>query len=164
MIPSFRAFLAVALLALAAVFAPAGGVMAQDDAQVTRGKQLWACRAGCTNCHGWAGNGEAHEPYPPGANLRETTLDAKQIGEVISCGRIATGMPFFDKKAYTDDRCYGVTEADIGTDKPPAGASLRTQEIEAIAAYIVARVKDRGPITAEECQDYFGGSGDCAGN
>jgi len=129
---------------------------APDPAQVARGKRIWAGRGGCTNCHGWAGNGEAREPYPPGANLRETALDATQLAEAIKCGRPATGMPHFDKAAYTDDRCFGLTAEDLGNDKPPLGTSLRTADFEALAAYIVAEMKGRSEITKAECEAYFG--------
>jgi hypothetical protein len=129
---------------------------------VDRGKRLWSGRAGCTNCHGWAGNGDAREPFPPGADLRVTALHIDALAEVIACGRPATGMPHYDKAAYTDTRCYGVTEADLGSDKPPGGASLRASEILAIATYIAARIKDRGEITKDECIEYFGQESDCA--
>jgi hypothetical protein len=74
------------------------------------------------------------------------------------CGRPGTPMPRFDEEAYTDNRCYGVTEAEIGPQVPslPPGATLRTREAEAIADYLLAKVIGRGQVTREECEEVFG--------
>ena len=162
----------LALAAVAAVpgFAP-GTALAQNEPTATeqqfdqrlveRGNRLWAGRGGCTNCHGWAGDGASREPFPAGANLRETFLDAEQIAEVIKCGRPATAMPHFDKAAYSDGRCYDLTADDLGFDKPALGVPLRGNQFEALATYILAKVKGRGPITRAECSEYFGTSAGC---
>src|SRR5436309_3020445 len=75
---------------------------APDKELVDSGKRVWQGRAGCYNCHGWAGNGQNALNYPSGANLRETTLSAEQIAEVVRCGRPGTEMPFHERSAYTE--------------------------------------------------------------
>jgi mono/diheme cytochrome c family protein len=126
-----------------------------------RGKTLWAGRAGCANCHGWAGDGASKEPFPPGANLRKTALDKLQIAQVVRCGRPGTGMPFFDKLAYADDHCYGASAEALGSLAPRAGVWLRANEIDAIVEYVLAQVKGRGKITKAECERYFAASAGC---
>jgi hypothetical protein len=74
-------------------------------------------------------------------------------------------MPHFDEDAYKDERCYGVTETQIGTQVPalPPGSTLRKREAEAIADYLLARVIGRGPVTRGECEEAFGaGARSCA--
>ena len=75
-------------------------------------------------------------------------------------------MPHFDEQAYTDKRCYGVTEADLGRDTPalPPGSTLNRREIEAVADYLLAKVIGRGAeITRQECEEAYGdGARQCA--
>jgi mono/diheme cytochrome c family protein len=157
-----------AILAGGIVLAPARAA-AEDAAQgpvidtalAERGKTLWAGRAGCANCHGWAGDGASKEPFPPGANLRKTSLDKLQILQIVRCGRPGTGMPYFDKSAYADDRCYGASAQTLGSLAPQSGVSLRANEIDAIVEYVLARVKGRGKITKAECEAYFASAAGC---
>jgi mono/diheme cytochrome c family protein len=134
---------------------------ATDTALAERGKTLWAGRAGCANCHGWAGDGASKEPFPPGANLRRTSLDKLQIMQIVRCGRPGTGMPYFDKSAYADDRCYGASAQTLGSLAPQPGVSLRANEIDAIVEYVLAQVKGRGKITKAECEAYFASPAGC---
>jgi hypothetical protein len=47
--------------------------VAQDD--VAEGKQIWTEKAGCPQCHGWAGDGLASGFHSPGGlPLRKTKL------------------------------------------------------------------------------------------
>jgi mono/diheme cytochrome c family protein len=129
------------------------------------GRRLYQDKAQCTFCHGWAADGAGEPQANSGANLRQTRLNRDQIVEVILCGRPGTAMPHFDEEAYTDDRCYGMTEAQLGarTPSPPPGSTLRKREAEAIADYLIAKVVGRGPITREECEEVFGdGARSCA--
>ncbi len=157
-----------AMLAAAIGLAPAR-VAAEGAAQspaidttlAERGKTLWAGRAGCANCHGWAGDGAAKEPFPPGANLRKTSLDKLQLMQIVRCGRPGTGMPYFDKSAYADDRCYGASAQTLGSLAPQPGVALRANEIDAIVEYVLAQVKGRGKITKAECAAYFASPAGC---
>jgi hypothetical protein len=74
------------------------------------------------------------------------------------CGRPGTPMPHYDELAYTDKRCYGVTEAELGAQRPspPPTTTLQKREIEAVADFLLAKVINRGPVTREECEEMFG--------
>jgi hypothetical protein len=130
--------------------------MADDFAYARR---LYQDKAQCSFCHGWAADG-AGEPQSNGgaANLRNSFLNRDQLIEVIMCGRPGTPMPHFDEQAYTDDRCYGMTAAELGPQAPalPPGATLRKREAEVIADYLLARIIGHGPVTREECEEAFG--------
>jgi mono/diheme cytochrome c family protein len=144
----------LACLALAAAVTPAGA----DD--FAFGRRVFLDKAQCSYCHGWAGDG-AGEPQSNGAaaNLRVTPLKRDQLIEVITCGVPGKAMPHFDDQAYTDKRCYGVTEAELGRDTPalPPGSTLNKREIEAVADYLLAKVIGRGvDITLGECEEAYG--------
>lgn len=157
-----------AILAVAGIAAPPAfgqrerptlddAALAQDQEAIRRGRAAWQDKASCGYCHGWAGDGQG-DPRAEvmGSNLRETQLDANQLYETIQCGRPATGMPHHDRLAYSDGRCFGLTSADLGADQPPPGvAFLQRREIESVVAYILAEIKERGPITLAECEAYF---------
>ncbi len=129
---------------------------AQD---VTRGQRIWHDKAECNFCHGWAGDGVGggfhHQGHPP--SLRVTQLTRDQIRMLIQCGRPGTAMPYFDRFAYTDKRCYGMTAADLG-DKMPnrATTTLQFDEIDALADYVAVKIKGAGPVTRAQCVNYYG--------
>jgi|HubBroStandDraft_6_1064221.scaffolds.fasta_scaffold92372_2 mono/diheme cytochrome c family protein len=157
-----------AVVALAAVLAFSSSVAAQNPAagDIGLGKRLYQDKATCGFCHGWSGDG-AGDPQSPGkaANLRESKLDHDQLVEIIRCGVPGgTAMPHFDKFAWTKgEECFGMTEADVGDKKPPnPTAGLQKREIEAIVAYLEAKIVGKGPPTVADCEEYFGqGSGRC---
>ena len=129
-------------------------------------RRLYLDKAQCSYCHGWAADG-AGEPQSNGgaANLRQSFLNREQLIEVIMCGRPGTPMPHYDEAAYTDKRCYGMTEAELGTSVPalPPGATLQKREVEAIADYLLAKFIGRGAVTREECEEAFGAGGRACG-
>ena len=131
-----------------------GPAAAQD---LSYGKQIYRGKINCPQCHGWAGDGRPEDPRAPkGANLRETALDESALKEVIKCGLIGTSMPHFDRLAYTDTRCYGVTAADLGNDKPPQGTqTLILREVNGLVAYLLAKVLGAGAPTREQCIEFF---------
>jgi mono/diheme cytochrome c family protein len=155
------AFVANAALAAAVVTAAA-----QPADPSAYGRRLYQDKAQCSFCHGWAADG-AGEPQSSGgaANLRQSFLNREQLIEVIACGRPGTPMPHYDELAYTDKRCYGVTEAELGGQAPalPPGSPLQKREIEAIADYLLAKAIGRGPVTREECEEMFGERGRSCG-
>jgi hypothetical protein len=123
------------------------------------GRRLFLEKAECSFCHGWAGDGAGH-PQSPGraANLRMSSLDRASLITIISCGIPGTAMPHFDEFAYTDKRCYGATEAELGSRTPtlPPSSTLQKREIETVADYLLAKVIGRGAITREECFETLG--------
>jgi mono/diheme cytochrome c family protein len=147
-------------LAFGAALAVAVPAAAQSAGDIAMGKKLYQDKATCGFCHGWSGDG-AGDPQSPGkaANLRETKLDHEQLVEVIRCGIPGgTAMPHFDKFAWTQgEECFGMTAAEVGDKKPsPPSAGLQKREIEAIVAYLEAKVVGKGPATAADCEEYFG--------
>ena len=106
------------------------------------GQRLFQDKADCQFCHGSNGDGRG-DPRSPGraANLHETKLNRDQLVEVIGCGRPGTEMPHFDKYAYEESNCYGLSGKDLGNDaaRDPHSTSLTKREIEAVADYIVAK-------------------------
>ena len=151
--------IAMTAVMLTAFFAVASAAWSED---VARGQQIWRDKADCSYCHGWAGDGGAgtagfhHEGNPP--SLRKTQLTRDEIRMTIQCGRPGTAMPHFDRFAYTEKRCYGgVTAAQLGNNMPQRGdTTLQPDEIDAVADYVVAKIKGAGPVTKAECLAYFG--------
>ena len=130
---------------------------AQEDFSYAR--RLYLDKAQCSYCHGWAGDGAGEGQSNGGAaNLRQTRLNRAQLVTVILCGRPGTAMPHFDELAYSDKRCYGVTEAELGSRTPglPPGSTLQAREAEAIADYLLAKFVGRGAATRAECEESFG--------
>ena len=132
--------------------APAG---AQD---ASFGRDVWRSQANCSDCHGSMGDGNADDPRSPqGADLRETGLDEAGLIDVILCGLPGTAMPYFDHRAYTDDRCYGMTKADAGDLMPPKGAAALTRRhATGLARFILEEFVGKGPPTAEQCRSLLG--------
>lgn len=143
-----------AVLGVALAFGLMGAAHGQN---IALGKQIYKEKVNCPECHGWAANGIQEDPRAPrGANLRETAMDRDTIAKTIQCGLPGMSMPFFDVRAYVDSRCYGMTAAQIGGDRPPPGTpNLIQREIDAVADYVIAKIAGRGPITREECVEYF---------
>ena len=127
---------------------------------VGAGRTIWSAKAGCSDCHGWAGDGFSSAFHAEGRapSLRETQLTRDQIRETIQCGRPGTPMPHFDRFAYTDKRCYDMTAEELGDQKPnQAPTTLQPYEIDALADYVATMIKGVGAVTKAECVDYFGG-------
>jgi mono/diheme cytochrome c family protein len=127
-----------------------------DD--LAEGQRIWKEKAGCQECHGWAGDGQGgfhHEGHA--LSLRATQLTRDQIRQTIQCGRPGTPMPYFDRFAYTDKRCYGMTAEELGDQMPNrAGTTLQPYEIDALADYVATKIKGAGPTTREQCLAYYG--------
>lgn len=152
--------LAAVTLLLLTLAAPMARAQQAADAvgDPERGKIIFRKPALCMNCHGWAADGKTgvNLRSPAGSNLRETTLDAAALTEVIRCGRPGTPMPYHDRSAYRDDRCYGLVMSDFDPgNKPDRGKSLSDEEIADLVAYLETRVKGLGKPTFEECVDFF---------
>ncbi len=141
----------------------AGSAAAQTAAL---GKSVFAEKAFCARCHGWAGDGNPEDDRAPrGSNLRATALTVEQIREVILCGRPTTGMPYFDRKAWSADlQCYGMTAAEIGTAiPPPAATTLIQREIDSVLLYLQEAIIGKDKPSREQCLAYWGtGAGGCA--
>ena len=113
-------------------------------------------RANCIGCHKWHGNGGGG--YGGDAlSLRKTELTREQIIETVTCGRPGTGMPFFVRGAYDTVKCYDINRQEAGSNMPPeANTFLRPHDIEAVADYVIAHIKDKGEPNHKECVEFFG--------
>jgi mono/diheme cytochrome c family protein len=139
------------------LMAPLAVPVLADEDSIARGQVIWRDKAGCQECHGWAGDGKGgfhHEGQAP--SLRLTQLTRDQIRMTIQCGRPGTPMPHFDRFAYTDKRCYDMTAKDLGETVPNnSGTGLQPYEIDALADYVATEIKGAGPVTRDQCQAYF---------
>src|SRR5437667_11789892 len=94
--------------------APAAKAQFPDAADIAEGMELFLQKGNCQACHGWAGDGRKMDnQMPDGANLRTRALDREALLTIIKCGRPGTGMPAFDRLAYSDGRCSGLKAADL---------------------------------------------------
>ncbi len=98
---------------------------APDAADVADGMRLYLQKGDCQACHGWAADGRKMDSQmPDGSSLRETRLDRARLIQTIKCGRPGTGMPAFDKLAYSDGRC-GMKQADLKSPMPDPPATFQ---------------------------------------
>jgi mono/diheme cytochrome c family protein len=141
---------ATAALAQAATPAP-------ED--VAAGMRIYRQKADCQACHGWAADGHKMESQmPDGANLRATKLDREKVVTVIKCGIPGKSMPAFDRLAYSDGRCYGMTLEALKKlgGLPDAAATLQPREVEQVADFLFSKVVGKGPMDRAACIEYFG--------
>lgn len=126
------------IVAAAALALLTGAAFAQN---VSFGERLYQEKADCQFCHGPDGDGRG-DPRSPGKapNLHKTVLQREHLIEVVSCGRPGTEMPHFDKFAYEETNCYGLTVTQVGKDMPPPphSNSLTQREIAAVVDYVLA--------------------------
>ena len=64
-------------------------------------------------------------------------------------------MPSFDEGAYKLRACYGRPLGAVPDNLQPTPRTLNADEIDAIIAYLQARIIGRGRITREECLSYY---------
>lgn len=149
---------ATALLA-ATLAVPIAVAAAADRDRVLAGLEIWRSKGNCQTCHGWAGDGRTMDSQMPvGADLRETRLDRAGLVETIRCGRPGGGMPPYDRLAYSDGRCYGLTRADLaksGMTLADPGTPLQPREIELVVDFLVAKVIGQGAMTPEKCVEFW---------
>lgn len=146
------------IVGVALVLLAAGSARPQGN--VSLGTEIWRNKGACQGCHGWAGDGHKMDSQlPDGANLRESALDRDALILTVKCGRPGRGMPAFDKFAYSDGRCYGMTQADLRKENlviaDPA-SPLQPREIEAVVDFLAAKVIGRGPMTHAKCVAFWG--------
>jgi hypothetical protein len=129
----------ILIVAIAALVLWISAAPAQN---VSFGERLYQEKADCQFCHGPDGDGRG-DPRSPGKapDLRKTILQRDHLVEVISCGRPGTEMPHFDKSAYEETNCYGLSVAQVGKDMPPPphSNSLTQREIAAVVDYLLAK-------------------------
>ena len=139
--------------------APQAPAAAPDPESVAAGMRIFRTKGDCQACHGWAADGRKMDTQmPDGANLRTTKLDREKLIIAIKCGVPGKAMPAFDRLAYSDGRCYGMTQAALkklgGLPDPPA--TLQPREIESVVDFLMAKVVGKGPMNRATCIEYFG--------
>ena len=151
----------IAVLLAAASFAQA---QTADPADIAEGMRLFMQKGNCQACHGWAGDGrKTDNQMPDGANLRETKLDRGTFIMIVKCGLPGTGMPAFDKFAYSDGRCFGKKQADLtalGMRMSDPPDTLQAREIEMLADFAFAKVVGKGAMDRAKCVEYWGSAAD----
>lgn len=151
-----RGTILIAVIALSGA-AAVGRPQTPDATDVADGMRLYLQKADCQSCHGWAGDGRKMDSQMPDApNLRDTRLDRARVVQTIKCGRPGTGMPAFDKFAYSDGRCYGLKKADLKSPMADPSATLQPREIEVLADFLFAKVVAKGPMDRAKCVEYWG--------
>ena len=152
--------MALAAIAAGVVLLSSLPLAAQDASDIAEGARIFRQKGNCQSCHGWAGDGRKMDnQMPDGANLRETRLDRAALIMTIKCGIPGTGMPPFDKFAYSDGRCYGLKQADLAKagqrmSDPPA--TLQNREIEFLADFMFAKMIGKGPMNHAKCIEFWG--------
>jgi len=148
------------LAAIVAALMSIGAANAQTSDDIAAGMNLFLQKANCQGCHGWAGDGRKMDgQMPDGANLREIPTDRARLIQTIKCGRPGTGMPAFDRLAYSDGRCSGLKRSDLqarSLDMPDPPATLQPNEVERLADFLLAKVIGKGPMTRAQCAEYWG--------
>src|SRR4051812_18842211 len=143
---------------MAAVTGPRPGASQQTASaeDVADGMRLYRTKGDCQSCHGWAADGRKMDSQmPDGSNLRETRLNRERLIATIKCGRPGTGMPAFDKFAYTDGRC-GLKAADLKAPMPDPPATFQPREIEMVTDFLIAKVVGKGAMDRAKCIEYWG--------
>ena len=150
-------------LSLIAAFAIVAGLAAQtapDADDVAEGMRLFRTKGDCQSCHGWAADGRKMDTQmPDGANLRTTRLNRDLLLLTIKCGRPGKGMPAYDRLAYSDGRCNGLTTKDLqdkGLQMPDPPATLQVREMERILDFLQVKVIGKGPMNRAKCIEYWG--------
>ncbi len=129
-------------------------------AALAEGMRLYQQKADCRACHGWSADGnKADNQMPDGPSLREKKFMRNLLVLTIKCGRPGTGMPAFDKFAYSDGRCYKLLEADLKKypmRMPDPAATLQQREIELIADFLMEKVVGKGAMDHAKCVEFWG--------
>ena len=143
---------------------PPARAQSTDPSDIAEGMRLYLQKGNCQACHGWSGDGRKMDnQMPDGANLRETKLDRGTFIMIVKCGLPGTGMPPFDRLAYSDGRCFGKKQSDLtalGLRMADPPATLQLREIELLATFAYAKIVGKGAMDRAKCADYWGSATD----
>ena len=110
-------------------------------------------KGNCMGCHSWDGKGGGHGAA---VSLRNTELTINEIINVIKCGRPGTGMPYFLKKAYIEEKCYDTTFEDYDESNRPVNSQkfLSSKQIEAVSIF-VREVLQNKKLDKNYCEFFY---------
>ena len=106
-------------------------------------------------CHSWHGKGGGG--YGAGVSLRISKLNFNELVEIIKCGRPGSGMPYFYKKSYLEEKCYDTLMSDYTDDnyKPISSKKfLNSKQIIAVANFIIDNLQKK-PLDKAYCENFF---------
>ena len=105
-------------------------------------------------CHSWHGKGGGG--YGAGVSLREMDLTLNEIINVVKCGRPGTGMPYFLRKAYKEEKCYDTTLEDYDSSYRPVSSKrfLSSKQIEAVSIF-VKEVLHEKELNKNYCEFFY---------
>ena len=110
-------------------------------------------KGNCMGCHSWDGKGGGHGAA---VSLRNTELTINEIINVIKCGRPGTGMPYFLKKAYKEEKCYDTTFEDYDESNRTVNSQkfLSSKQIEAVSIF-VREVLQNKKLDKNYCEYFY---------
>src|SRR5262245_48113192 len=155
----FSLALAAILLILLATGTTARQSPTPDPESVAAGMRIFRTKGDCQACHGWAADGHKMDTQmPDGANLRTTKLDREKLIIAIKCGVPGKAMPAFDRLAYSDGRCYGMTQAALKKlgGLPDPTATLQQREIASGDDLVFAQFVCTVSLSHAEEHEVFG--------
>ena len=111
-------------------------------------------KGNCMGCHSWHGKGGGG--YGAGVSLRNINLTLTEIINVIKCGRPGTGMPYFLRKAYKEEKCYDTTFEDYDESYRPISSKrfLSSKQIEAVSNFILEVLQDK-KLDKSYCEFFY---------
>ena len=111
-------------------------------------------KGNCMGCHSWHGKGGGG--YGAGVSLRKMNLTLDEIKNVIKCGRPGTGMPYFLRKAYKEEKCYDTTFKDYDDSYRPVSSKkfLSSKQIEAVSIF-VREVLQNKKLDKNYCEFFY---------
>ena len=111
-------------------------------------------KGNCMGCHSWHGKGGGG--YGAGVSLRNSNLTLNEIKNVIKCGRPGTGMPYFLRKAYKEEKCYDTTFEDYDESYRPVSSKkfLSPKQIEAVSIF-VREVLQNKKLDKNYCEFFY---------
>ena len=111
-------------------------------------------KGNCMGCHSWHGKGGGG--YGAGVSLRNINLTLNEIINVIKCGRPGTGMPYFLRKAYKEEKCYDTTFDDYDSSYRPVSSKrfLSSKQIEAVSIF-VREVLQNKKLDKNYCEFFY---------
>ena len=111
-------------------------------------------KGNCMGCHSWHGKGGGG--YGAGISLRKNKLSLNELINVIKCGRPGTGMPYFLKKSYKEEKCYDTTFEDYDNNYRPVSSKkfLNVRQIEEVSIFI-KEVLQQNELNKNYCEFFF---------